>query len=85
MMELMYRGVSYDYDPLVVETTAGEVGGKYRGQDWRFYNLKKPPVLRPKINLTYRSVKYNKPGTIVAKTIDPETTPTISTEQKAHL
>ena len=76
MMELMYRGVSYDYDPLVVETTVAEVGGKYRGQDWKLCNFKKPPLLQPKVNLAYRGVQYNKPDTITARTVEPEKTST---------
>ena len=77
MMKLMYRGVSYDYDPLVVETTVAEVGGKYRGQDWKLCNLKKPPLLQPKVNLTYRGTQYNnKPDTITARTVEPEKTST---------
>jgi hypothetical protein len=76
-MELCYRGVSYSYEPPVVETTVGEVGGKYRGLNWQLHNLKNPPVLRSTDNLTYRGVKYNKPGTITARTIEPETTLTI--------
>jgi hypothetical protein len=79
-MKLCYRGVSYDDQPLVVETTVGEVGGKYRGQDWRCRNLKKPPVLRPTVNLTYRGVKYNKPGTITTKTVETKKIPTVSLE-----
>ncbi len=83
-MKLSYRGVSYDYEPLVVETTAGEAGGKYRGRDWRFRNLKKPPVLQPTVNLTYRGVKYNQSGTITAGTVELEKTQTVSTEHKAR-
>ncbi|GFE67915.1 DUF4278 domain-containing protein [Chroococcus sp. FPU101] len=63
-MKLTYRGVSYDYNPPVVETTDGETGGKYRGLDWRFRNLKKPFVLQPTVNLTYRGVAYNKASTV---------------------
>ena len=70
-MKLIYRGVSYEYNPPVVETVEGKVGGKYRGLDWRFHNLKKPPVLQPPVNLTYRGVTYaNRP------TATPETVPT---------
>ncbi|MEO0968128.1 MAG: DUF4278 domain-containing protein [Cyanobacteria bacterium J06639_18] len=58
-MKLKYRGVTYEYNPAALETTEGEVGGKYRGLDWRFRNLKKPPVLQPSVNLTYRGVAYN--------------------------
>ena len=61
-MKLIYRGISYEYNPPVVETVEGQVGGKFRGLDWRFHNLKKPPVLQPPVNLTYRGVNYaNRP------------------------
>lgn len=80
-MKLTYRGVSYDYNPPVVETTDGKVGGKYRGLDWRFRNLKKPFVIQPTVNLTYRGVAYNKVGL-------PETTPVVqpvaSIQEKAR-
>jgi Domain of unknown function (DUF4278) len=64
-MKLSYRGVSYEYNPPVVETTQGKVGGKYRGQDWRFRNLKKPPILQPTKNLVYRGVAYQRGGVTV--------------------
>ncbi|MGK7877284.1 MAG: DUF4278 domain-containing protein [Xenococcaceae cyanobacterium] len=83
-MKLRYRGTSYDYEPLAVETTTGEIGGKYRSRDWRFRNLKKPPVLQPIANLTYRGVKYSKPGTIATSTVEPEKTPTVSIQEKAR-
>lgn len=61
-MKLNYRGVSYQYNPPVVEIGQGGVAGKFRGLDWRFHNLKKPPVLQPPVNLTYRGVTYkNRP------------------------
>ena len=77
-MKLNYRGVSYDYNPPTVETTESEVGGKYRGLDWRFRNLKKPPVLQPPANLTYRGVAYNNQVPVA-----PKTAPT-SVTQKAR-
>lgn len=83
-MKLTYRGVSYEHQPTVVETTLGEVGGQYRSRDWRFRNLKKPPILQPVANLTYRGVKYNKPGTVNSKTVEPETIPAPSIQQKAR-
>ena len=58
-MKLNYRGVSYEYNPPVVATNEGGVAGKFRGLDWRFRNLEKPPVLQPPVNLTYRGVAYN--------------------------
>ncbi|ELR99835.1 DUF4278 domain-containing protein [Gloeocapsa sp. PCC 73106] len=76
-MQLTYRGATYEYNPTVVETTATTVGGKYRGLDWRFRNLKKPPILQPVNNLTYRGVSYNKPGT-------PSVKPRVSMQEKAR-
>ena len=58
-MKLVYRGVSYDYNPPQVAVEEGAVTGKFRGLDWRFHNLKKPLVLQPPVNLTYRGVAYN--------------------------
>jgi len=81
-MKLTYRGVSYEYNPQTVETTTAQVGGKYRGLDWRFRNLKNPPVLQPVANLTYRGVTYNKPGTTT--TSAPQVGSTVSTQQKAR-
>ncbi len=77
-MKLNYRGVSYEYNPPTVEITEGEVVGKYRGLDWRFHNLKKPPVLQPPANLTYRGVAYKNQLSAA-----PTTTPT-SVSQKAR-
>ena len=63
-MKLIYRGVSYDYNPPQVAVEEGAVTGKFRGLDWRFHNLKKPVVLPPPVNLTYRGVAFkNRPTT----------------------
>ena len=59
-MELTYRGVTHEYTPVSLETTSDKVAGKYRGNDWRFRNLKKPAVLQPRVSLTYRGVKYHR-------------------------
>ena len=68
-MKLNYRGVSYDYNPPVVAVEESEIAGKFRGLDWRFHNLKKPPVLQPPVNLTYRGVAYsNRPTAEVTAT-----------------
>ncbi|PSF37735.1 hypothetical protein C7H19_09310 [Aphanothece hegewaldii CCALA 016] len=81
-MKLTYRGVSYDYNPPVVETTDGNIGGKYRGLDWRFRNLKKPFVIQPIVKLTYRGVPYNNVG--VSQT-HPVEQPVTSIQEKARL
>ncbi|MDY7014721.1 MAG: DUF4278 domain-containing protein [Cyanobacteriota bacterium] len=79
-MKLCYRGVSYDYNPPTVETTQGKVGGQYRGADWRFRNLKKPPVLQPTKNLVYRGVAYQRGGTSTAT--QPQANPAVSSVQQ---
>lgn len=80
-MKLTYRGIEYEYNPPEVATSTGAVAGKYRGQDWRFCNLKKPPILQPSYNLTYRGVKYgDRPVAAVSQT---ETPPTIA--EKARI
>ncbi len=84
LMKLCYRGVTYDYNPPEVETTIGEVAGKYRGLDWRFRNLKKPPVLQPRVDLTYRGVRYSH-GTISAtQNTESTKTPVLTTRDKAR-
>ncbi len=72
-MKLTYRGITYNYNPPQVETTVGQKAGKYRGQDWRFHNLKKPPVLQPTHNLTYRGVKYSNSPVAAAEAATPHT------------
>lgn len=84
-MELCYRGISYEYKPSFVETEQAEVGGKYRGLDWRFRNLKKAPVLLPTANLTYRGVAYNKPGTIAGQTVVKQPVVASSLSEKARV
>jgi hypothetical protein len=81
-MKLTYRGVSYQYTPPVA-TNETEVAGKYRGLDWRFRNLEKPPVLQPRANLTYRGVTYN--PTMTAGQPTKETVAATSTQDKARL
>ena len=68
-MKLNYRGASYEYNPPAVAVDESQIAGKFRGLDWRFHNLKKPLVLQPGVNLTYRGVAYNnRPQTTVDKT-----------------
>ncbi|WP_017303023.1 DUF4278 domain-containing protein [Spirulina subsalsa] len=56
--QLTYRGVTYDYQPSPVDTVEMGVTGKYRGLEWRFRNLQKPPVQKPTLDLIYRGVHY---------------------------
>ncbi|MBE9128991.1 MULTISPECIES: DUF4278 domain-containing protein [unclassified Coleofasciculus] len=85
-MKLTYRGVKYDYNPPTVETVERGVGGKYRGLDWRFRNLKKPPVLQPAADLKYRGVHYQIPGVVVNNKLEQEKVPALlSTADKARV
>jgi hypothetical protein len=79
-MKLLYRRVTYSYNPPQVETTLGEVGGKYRGLDWRFRNLKKPLMLQPTVRLKYRGVYYQTGTTPTPKSTQPTNTLDFSTQ-----
>jgi hypothetical protein len=58
-MKLTYRGVSYEYNPPTLELTEGEIGGKYRGANWRQSYLRHIPIPQPVANLKYRGVAYS--------------------------
>lgn len=90
-MKLNYRGVSYEYNPPVVETNEGESNGKYRGLDWRFRNPKKVPVLHTNLDLKYRGLAYQTGETTqspveAVPVANPETAsiPVLSTEDRAR-
>jgi hypothetical protein len=57
-MKLIYRGVSYEYNPPQVEYGDRAAVGKYRGVDIRFRNIQKAPVLKPTLDLIYRGSTY---------------------------
>jgi Domain of unknown function (DUF4278) len=73
-MKLYYRGISYEYHPPVVAVEEDSIAGKFRGLDWRFHNLKKPFVLQPGVNLTYRGVTYNNHPETKTNTVPAATT-----------
>ncbi len=84
-MKLTYRGVTYEYTPAAVEVTEGKLGGKYRGLDWRFCNLKKPLVQPATVDLKYRGVAYStgeKPSSVQPA---PVPAPVFSAEEKARV
>ena len=59
-MRLTYRGINYEPETMPLETTEGEVAGKYRGQSWRYHYPRHIPELQPKLLLQYRGVPYAK-------------------------
>lgn len=58
-MKFFYRGASYESKPSSLEITEGEIGGMYRGQQWKTHNYKqnRPRYTIPH-NLTYRGAVY---------------------------
>jgi hypothetical protein len=55
-MTLSYRGIQYDQPSLALDTTIGEIKGKYRGQDWHHHYPRPLPQRRIKPAMTYRGV-----------------------------
>ncbi|MFM7478658.1 MAG: DUF4278 domain-containing protein, partial [Microcystis aeruginosa] len=47
-MMLAYRGVKYEKDSLPLEMKTGDIGGKYRGQDWNHHYPRHMLQLEPK-------------------------------------
>ncbi|MUG99054.1 DUF4278 domain-containing protein [Scytonema sp. UIC 10036] len=58
-MKLTYRGTHYEQNPLNPEVTAGETGGKYRGQTWTRHYPRHIPQTQPIAELKYRGVAYS--------------------------
>lgn len=58
-MKLSYRGVHYEQVPFALDMNEGEVGGKYRGQDWKHHYPRHLPELQPKLYRQYRGVAYS--------------------------
>jgi len=85
-MKLTYRGVQYETNTPVVETTESQVVGKYRGLDWRFHGLNQQLHLQPRANLTYRGITYQvhpKAPTVLDVSVKPNAA-SISTQAKAR-
>ncbi|KPQ36976.1 MAG: protein of unknown function (DUF4278) [Phormidesmis priestleyi Ana] len=57
-MKLTYRGVEYDSNPPMLEVTESEMGGKYRGQPFRYTYVRHVPIPQPVERLTYRGAAY---------------------------
>ncbi|MEO1069478.1 MAG: DUF4278 domain-containing protein [Cyanobacteria bacterium J06638_6] len=94
-MKLTYRGVSYDYNPPVVQTNGSDDVGKFRGVDIRFRSIQKAPVQQPTLDLVYRGVAYQtgtpeaapvlEPAAAAAPTAAPAVAATLNTEAKARM
>lgn len=58
-MKLTYRGIGYDSEPQRFNLMEGEIGGKYRGNDWQVRYPRHIPVPATLPELTYRGAQYN--------------------------
>lgn len=66
-MKLVYRGVSYEYLSMTIDTIETEEMGKFLGNNYQV----RRPIYQPKqvkLNLVYRGVAYNTDETIPVKT-----------------
>ena len=87
-MKLTYRGTNYENDISAVEMVEGEIGGKYRGQNWNYRYPRHIPVPEQAYNLKYRGVEYNtkrtqEPEVVVAKTVVEPVRAIVPTRAKA--
>jgi hypothetical protein len=57
-MKLSYRGVNYENSSPMLEVIEGDIGGTYRGQNWRSHYLRHIPEPAPVRDLKYRGVAY---------------------------
>lgn len=57
-MKLTYRGVSYDYNPAMLEVTESEIALRYRGQSNAYTYVRHVPIPQAAERLTYRGVAY---------------------------
>lgn len=57
-MKLSYRGISYNSEPSVLVTSEGEIGGKYRGSDWRYRYPSHITPRQPNFKRKYRGIPY---------------------------
>lgn len=72
-MELNYRGVRYQCNPIPVAQRNSTLAGKYRGVPMQFHPTQlQTPVWQPATRLTYRGVAYGQPPAAVATRETPE-------------
>ncbi|BAZ21829.1 hypothetical protein NIES4073_27070 [Kalymmatonema gypsitolerans NIES-4073] len=57
-MKLTYRGVDYEHNPLILEPTASEISGNYRGGTWKRNYPRHIPQTQPTAELKYRGVSH---------------------------
>jgi hypothetical protein len=60
-MKLSYRGIGYEKEQTPVMMQEGEIGGKYRGQAWKYRYPRHVAPFQPTINKKYRGISYDYP------------------------
>ncbi|MEM9541255.1 MAG: DUF4278 domain-containing protein [Cyanobacteria bacterium P01_E01_bin.42] len=83
-MKLTYRGVTYNYNPTNVETINTEVGGKYRGLEWRFRNRKASTAQKPTLDLVYHGVAYTQGQEAEQEAVKAKPSPVLSIGERAR-
>lgn len=71
-MKRCYRGVHYDDTPSKIDVIEGEIGGTYRGQNWRFHYPRHIPEPPPTHNLKWRGARYQtgQPNTVKSTPVE---------------
>jgi hypothetical protein len=63
-MKLSYRGISYEKEQPPAIMQEGEIGGKYRGQAWKYHYPRHVTQSQFKIDRKYRGLPYDSPSSI---------------------
>jgi len=71
----------FQENPNAASEELWELEGVSYNLDWRFRNLKKPPVLQPRVSLKYRGVYYQTGITPTPNSTQPTNTLDFSTQQ----
>lgn len=79
-MKLTYRGIQYDYEPTVLETTDSNLYGRYRGQTVQFQYPRHVPTPTMVHDLKYRGVAYRSDGSTPERVAKPAIAPTYPVE-----
>lgn len=81
-MKLTYRGIQYQPETNSLEIKEGEIGGKYRGQPWRYHYPRHVLALKPKLWLEYRGVHYSKCAVVNSCDLREIAIPAINPDQE---
>ncbi|MDX2271822.1 MAG: DUF4278 domain-containing protein [Cyanobacteriota bacterium] len=60
-MKLSYRGVDFDYSPVMPECTSQEAVGMYRGHAYTDPMMRATAILPAAYGLSYRGIVYHRP------------------------